>query len=453
MKSPPEKEKVAKAVPEAKARPIEEHVELARMPTGRELMETSQAFAQLAALASTGYYPGCKSPADALVICWNGHAHGIHPAIALQEAYVIKGRIGWSWRYKLGIIQARLRGYQLEEVELTEESCTLRGRRGPSHAWMEITYTMADAERQGLVDQNQQYRKSPKDMLFKQAIHRLMDRTARDVLIGFRPPELREEHDEELKAEAPSFAEVVEDGPEPPSPDASDEGVVSWRKQLAALIDRVYDNLGAKERLEIAGKVWTQMQQIAGYAGPPLTFPSWEAIGPADAKVIHDWIATSQLDKQTTAAAKPAPQGLRGEMKQVLAEMHEIATQELEQPSGQATVLPEPEPEGVAAQPVDRRLEFFALADRARKAWPGRSFVKEYPAGSGAWYLVDGPVFLKLGFRSSVGLFKHERPVIWQGAETLAADEAAWETIAKVAVELTALCNAGEQKSAGRRRP
>ncbi len=211
---------------------ILERVAVPEMPTGAELAAKKEAFASLAQLVRTGMWPGCKTVDDALVICWIADSLGIHPAVALQHVYRFtsgtgRSGMGFSWRLKWGLAQARIPGIEKQVVRQDAIECVVRGRRSPADAWETVSYTMEQARRQGLVTRNPLYTQDHEDMLFKQAMSRLVDRIAGDVMIGLATPELPSEMEPAFQEDAGERSEAqAADGEQRPMEDltpSSDE--------------------------------------------------------------------------------------------------------------------------------------------------------------------------------------------------------------------------------------
>ena len=91
-------------------------LQVASMSLGNEMVLKAQAFKELGALCETGLF-AVKSFKEVVAICWMADAVGAHPMVALQNAYVVKGKVGFDWRFKWGLIKSKLPGVEYEVVE------------------------------------------------------------------------------------------------------------------------------------------------------------------------------------------------------------------------------------------------------------------------------------------------------------------------------------------------
>ena len=93
---------------------------------------------------------------------------------------IIKGKIEISPRMMNAMI--RKAGHSIKTVESTEECCRLLGKRADTHDVEEVSYTIGDAKKAGLVKQDSGWTKFPADMLYARAFSRLARRLFSDVI-------------------------------------------------------------------------------------------------------------------------------------------------------------------------------------------------------------------------------------------------------------------------------
>lgn len=113
-----------------------------------------------------------------------GLSLGIDPLTALQQIYIVHGRPGMYAKIKVALAQAH--GHDVWDEEYGPERVTVCGHRKgwPDDRVVRVTMTMDDARRAGWDKTNDNYRKTPADMLWARAAGRVVDRIASDVLHG-----------------------------------------------------------------------------------------------------------------------------------------------------------------------------------------------------------------------------------------------------------------------------
>ena len=86
----------------------------------------------------------------------------------------------------------RRAGHSITIKESTETSCTLTGRRADNGDSATTSYTLAEAQKAGLVKPNGGWTKNPKDMCFARAMSRLARQLFSDVIgIGYIEGEIK----------------------------------------------------------------------------------------------------------------------------------------------------------------------------------------------------------------------------------------------------------------------
>lgn len=108
---------------------------------------------------------------------------GIPPMLALNGGINnIQGKMEISARLMNALM--RRAGISIRIKQSTEESCTLVGKRNDSQDIAEVSYTIAEAQKAGLIKPGGGWVKNPKDMLFARAISRLARQIAPDIIGG-----------------------------------------------------------------------------------------------------------------------------------------------------------------------------------------------------------------------------------------------------------------------------
>lgn len=92
----------------------------------------------------------------------------------------IQGKFEISARLMNQAIRAR--GHKMNQKVLTDEICTLWGKRKDTGEEMEVSYHIEEARRSGLVRDGSPWKKTPQDMLFARCISRLARRLYPDCI-------------------------------------------------------------------------------------------------------------------------------------------------------------------------------------------------------------------------------------------------------------------------------
>lgn len=108
---------------------------------------------------------------------------GVPPMLALNGGIVnIQGKLEISARLMNALM--RRAGIKISIKESTDDKCTLVGSRGDSGDSATVSYTVAEAQKAGLVKPGGGWVKNPKDMCFARAISRLARQIAPDIIGG-----------------------------------------------------------------------------------------------------------------------------------------------------------------------------------------------------------------------------------------------------------------------------
>ena len=137
----------------------------------------------LAAVESKSTEPKAKGMGAALRIAY-AESLGL-PAHAASEIHIINGNLATSAQLKRA--QAFAKGYELEPVEETDDSCTVRiiDRKTGRQVGKDVTFTLAEAKRMGLLDKpGKAWHNNPGDMLYARATSKAIRRYIPHVALG-----------------------------------------------------------------------------------------------------------------------------------------------------------------------------------------------------------------------------------------------------------------------------
>lgn len=151
-------------------------------PVGRAVLDQLRSYAaawsdaatiadQLARTDFAGPFKG--KPADLAAAILKGASIGIPPEDIGKAIYVVHGTPALYAKTALAV--ARQHGYLVETVEDTPEAVTV-GMTAPDGQTMQVRYTIARAEQEGLVKGNPQYKIRPSKMLYWKCVGELTDR-------------------------------------------------------------------------------------------------------------------------------------------------------------------------------------------------------------------------------------------------------------------------------------
>jgi hypothetical protein len=118
-----------------------------------------------------------------------GRELGIGPMTSLRHVQVVKGAPSLSAEYKRARVLAA--GHEFDILELNTTRCRVSGRRrGSNKPPLEVTFTMDDAIRAGLIKDKGAWKTRPRRMLFARAGSELCDFLFSDVVNGLPTAEL-----------------------------------------------------------------------------------------------------------------------------------------------------------------------------------------------------------------------------------------------------------------------
>lgn len=174
-----------------------------QLPTATEIAVLRDVAAAMAA-SQMGFMPDAfnQKPQACMALCLTAHAYGVHPMLAAQHAYVIKGKVSFEVAFKIGVAKSRVPGLDLEVIDWSDERCVVKGTR-PGRTPVTVEFTYAQAEKAGLTKKEvwQMYRQ---DMLYNRAAGRVVKMLCPDALLGL-----------------PVFDDDRERGDAPPEPEAA----------------------------------------------------------------------------------------------------------------------------------------------------------------------------------------------------------------------------------------
>lgn len=130
-------------------------------------------------LSRTEFVPDAfrNKPESVAAAMLKGAELGIDPLDALQNLFVVKGKVGFSAEFmRRRIIEA---GHEIVLKESTDTRCVIRGRRKDSDEWQQVTFTAENAKQAGI-----DIKSYPADKLVARASSRLFRRVFPDVMSG-----------------------------------------------------------------------------------------------------------------------------------------------------------------------------------------------------------------------------------------------------------------------------
>lgn len=130
-----------------------------------------------------------KTPEAAIVMMRYGHQLGIDEFTALQHMYIQNGKPTALASLLHSLILRDHGGDAIQIVEASGETCRLACKRRDGAQRTEISYTIQEAERAGLLDKPGPWKQYPADMLFARCVSRAGRMLYRDSTLGLYTPE------------------------------------------------------------------------------------------------------------------------------------------------------------------------------------------------------------------------------------------------------------------------
>lgn len=136
-------------------------------------------------------YRGIGEQAGVMMIMLAARELGIPPCQALNGGInIINGKAEISARMMSALV--RKAGHEIKIKESTDDMCVLVGKRCDTGETQESSFSLADAQRAGLVKVGGGWTKWPKDMCFARALSRLARQLFSDVIgIGYVEGEIK----------------------------------------------------------------------------------------------------------------------------------------------------------------------------------------------------------------------------------------------------------------------
>lgn len=146
----------------------------------------------------------------AVMLCVTCKQMGL-PITALSEVMEVNGKISFWGRTKLAIVmKSPLCEYIMAE-EQDDTKCTLLAKRKGWPKEVKETYTIQMAEKAGLINRSDAWKKHPADMLYWRAVTRVISKVFPDVIQGFASVEdLEDEVDDKVQVVAKPVETVAE---------------------------------------------------------------------------------------------------------------------------------------------------------------------------------------------------------------------------------------------------
>lgn len=187
---------------------------------------------QLTYISQTEFVPpGLRGNLPAILACVaTGRALGIADMTALRSIHIIDGKA--TFAAELMVLLVRRAGHSITG-EVVDGSATVTGTRADNGDTMTATWTLAMAERAGLVNKSN-WKKYPESMLWARAVSQLARMLFADCFAGntYTPEEL----DGDISAADESLpVEMEDDGLFPPVDDRASDGVSASAAQIKKL--------------------------------------------------------------------------------------------------------------------------------------------------------------------------------------------------------------------------
>ncbi len=175
------------------------------IPTEHEMMVYHTVAEQA---VTSKMYKGIGDKSGIMMIMLSARELGIPPMQALNGGInIINGKVEISARMMNALI--RKSGHQVKVVESSDLSCTLQGIRHDTGESIKTSFSIAEAQKAGLVKTGGGWQKWPKDMCFARALSRLARQLFSDVIgMGYVEGEIGNVY--ETKPEVSSVVETQE---------------------------------------------------------------------------------------------------------------------------------------------------------------------------------------------------------------------------------------------------
>lgn len=407
-----------------------------------DLVLKAQGFKEIASLVESGFFPsGVTNVKQAMMLCWIADALNLHPLVAIQNVSIIKQRPYFSWRLKWGLVKSRYPEAEMETVKQDDAICTIRCRLTAKGTWQSFSFTREQCRANPVTRKNELYEQDWPDMSYKACVHRALDRLAPEVMLGLPSGELEAVDDVPTNTEPAqrSAAEVLESaagagavesgaatGGNPPDRQGAPAATTAPPAEpkvydpiaaCFAKIDKVWllhPKTAGPRRREVCEEVLSKLRgekvkltttMAPSDAADILAFlnekypdggtPAASAVV-AGETVVGDTLAGAPGHESPTGADEPAT--IDGGGEGPAGTDAPAATSEPEEVEADVALEPDMDPDVQAAAEAAERERFerdgevatiLDIARAAAKTHPGVPMLKESPAKSGKWYLVN----------------------------------------------------------------
>lgn len=244
-----------------------------------------------AIIAKSGYFTDACEEAQAVVKVLAGQELGIGPIAAMQNLYLINGKIGMLANLMASQIKQSGK-YDYRVTELNEKTCTITFYEGKRDIGTS-TFTAEDAKKAGTKNME----KYPRNMLFARALSNGARWYCPDAFMGttpYTPEELGGDGPiEELvdvKTGEVIEAEVVAE-PEPAAKPADDK-----RRKV---IEAIFGDWDERQQLDSAFSTWKRRKNsIIGQM--KAAWPAIETADMNDEEAVLHWLETADLEQVRT---------------------------------------------------------------------------------------------------------------------------------------------------------
>ena len=233
--------------------PVVEVVPLGTMPGDAEWRGLCQ---MARVMSSSALVPASlrRKPEDVLLVLMTGRALGIDPMTALNQCYVVDGKVTIAPKLRLALLHNSGRG-TIRPVETSAERCTGRVFDATGNLLEERTYTMADVPQS--LSKRQNWQQYPARMLWWRLAGYLLDDHFPEVGLGiYSPDELGAITDEDG---VPIDTDTVDMPPgygaEAPAPAPPVDPLSGVRGELTAAVAGLNEQATAELR-----SLWTSRQ-------------------------------------------------------------------------------------------------------------------------------------------------------------------------------------------------
>lgn len=211
---------------------------------------------QLTYISQTEFVPpGLRGNLPAILACVaTGRALGIADMTALRSIHIIDGKA--TFAAELMVLLVRRAGHSITG-EVADGSATVTGTRADNGDTMTATWTLAMADRAGLLNKSN-WKKYPESMLWARAVSQLCRMLFADCFAGntYTPDEL----DADTVTHEALPADVEDDGLFPPL----DVATEAQKKKLNVLVGKLRDagQVTTAEVYEMTGRVPSQTEAL-----------------------------------------------------------------------------------------------------------------------------------------------------------------------------------------------